>query len=373
MLASTAIKGKMLLESITPESISGGVWFDDQEWLSKQSPEDQKLLKTLYKKINKMSSKKFVESFRDPEIYSTLGASRALALVPGEGVRALQAKWGRRSGLFDSLEVKDLPIDKAYKPPRHAKPSKALDLVKGKGVREVTLMDEVKARMPEKLEIKEPAPREAIPDPVPFSKALALVKGEKVRDLPVVGRKRLPYDIDITEPDPPETQQISRYEQEEMIRDLQTKLENIRVQKLKEEEGEQTFNRRERKFRPEVREFNPERLNVFLNREHEAEENRLFANFNYVEDDPLKPQGGDNPLYRDNLINDAIRYGYTILLPKDHQPTGTNMLVPRQGVKPSKPRKIPRSDDVQIPANNSKKRFRTLDKSIYRNLRKNRV
>jgi hypothetical protein len=208
-----------------------------------------------------------------------------------------------------------------------------------------------------------------------MSKALALVKGEEVRDVPVMEgvKVRLPYDIDITEPDPPETQKISRYEQEQIIRDLQTKLENIRVQKLKEEEGEQTFNRRERKFRPEVREFNPERLNVFLNREHEAEENRLFANFNYVEDDPLKPQGGDNPLYRDNLINDAIRYGYTILLPKDHQPTGTNMLVPRQGVKPSKPRKIPRSDDVQIPANNSKKRFRTLDKSIYRNLRKNRV
>ena len=352
-IAGTAIKGKMLLESIIPE-FAGGALYDDQEWLTKQPPDDQKLLKTLYKKINKMSSKKFVESFRDPEIYSTLGASRALALVPGEGAKTWKGKTllGSRS---------DLP-----------KPvSNALSLVKGEGVRDVPVMDGVKARLPKSIEIKDLPVRKARP----MSKALALVKGEEVRDVPVMEgvKARLPYDIDITEPAPAEAPKISRFEQEQMIRDLQTKIENMRVQKLKEEEGRKTFNRKERKFRPEIREFNPERLNVFLSRENEAEENRLFANFNYVEDDPLKPQDGDNPLYKDNLINDAIRYGYTILLPKDYQPTGTNMLVGRPGVKPSKPKKIPPGEDVEIPANNSKKRFRTLDKSIYRNLRKNRV
>ena len=377
-IAGKSITAKTYFDSVIPD-FAGGPLFDDQEWLSKQSPDDQKLLKTLYKKINKMSSKKFVESFRDPEIYSTLGASRALALVPGQSARGVSVVDGPRARLPKSIEIKDLPIDKAYKPPRHAKPSKALDLVKGEGVRNITVMDGVKARLPKSIEIKDLPIRKARP----MAKALDLVKGEGVRDVPVMegAKARLPYDIEITDPNVSgfeqrqkqrETQQISRFEQEQILKDLQTKLENMRVQKLKETETS-TFNRTERKFRPEVREFNPERLNVFLSREHEAEENRLFANFNYVQDDPLKPQGGDNPLYRDNLINDAIRYGYTILLPKDYQPTGTNMLVSRPGVKPPNPMKIPQGEDVDIPANNSKKSFRTLDKSIYRNLRKNRV
>jgi hypothetical protein len=347
MLAGGAIKVKNFAESFIPEFL-GGVAYDDQEWLSKQKPSDQKLLKTLYKKLNKMSSKKFVDSFRDPEIYSTLGASKALALVPEEGAKTLkgQVLLGSR------------------RPEPRKSSSKALSLVKGEGVRDVPVMDGVKARLPKSIEIKDLPVRKARP----MSKALSLVKGEGVRDVPVMDgvKARLPYDIEITDP------KVSRFEQEQILQDLQTKYENIRVQKLKQDE-EQSFNRRERKFRPEVREFNPERLNVFLSRDHEAEENRLFANFNYVEDDPLKPKGGDNPLYRDNLINDAIRYGYTILLPKDYQPTGTNMLVARPGVKPPNPRKIPQGEDVDIPANNSKKSFRTLDKSIYRNLRKNRV
>lgn len=372
--AGSAIQVKSFFDSYTPKSVSGGVWFDDQEWLSKQSPDDQKLLKTLYKKINKMSSKKFVESFRDPEIYSTLGASRALALVPGQSARGVSVMDGPRARLPKSIEIKDLPIDKAYKPPRYAKPSKALSLVKGEGVRDIPVMEGVNARLPKSIEIKELPVRKARP----MTKALNLVKGEGVRDVPVMEgvKARLPYDIEITDPNVSGFEQrqsdVSRFEQQQILKDLQTKLENMRVQKLKETETS-TFNRSERKFRPEVREFNPERLNVFLSRKFEAEEARLFANFNYVQDDPLKPQGGDNPLYRDNLINDAIRYGYTILLPKDYQPTGTNVLVSRPGVKPQAPVKIPQSEDVDIPANNSKKSFRTLDKSIYRNLRKNRV
>ncbi len=104
--------------------------------------------------------------------------------------------------------------------------------------------------------------------------------------------------------------------------------------KLNEEQEEQSFKER-RKFRPEIREFNPERLNYFVSQEHEDLEKRELVEFAYI---PEVSQAGvytedykDNPLVMGNIQNENIRFSNTKKQPMDYHPVGTYMLLDRIG------------------------------------------
>lgn len=115
---------------------------------------------------------------------------------------------------------------------------------------------------------------------------------------------------------------------------LREQLQNLRVAKLNEEQEEQSFKER-RKFRPEIREFNPERLNYFVSQEHEDLEKKELIQFAYI---PEVSQAGvytedykDNPLVMDNIRNQDIRFSNTQKQPMDYHPVGTYMLLDRIG------------------------------------------
>ena len=82
---------------------------------------------------------------------------------------------------------------------------------------------------------------------------------------------------------------------------LREQLQNLRVAKLNEESEEQSFKER-RKFRPEIREFNPERLNYFVSQEHEDLERRELIDFKYVEEVAPTVAGVYTEDYKENPL-----------------------------------------------------------------------
>jgi hypothetical protein len=126
------------------------------------------------------------------------------------------------------------------------------------------------------------------------------------------------------------------------LRRLREQLTNLRTAKLNEESEEQPF-KTLRKFRPEIREFNPERLNYFISAENEELEKKELVNFAYI---PEVSQAGvytedykDNPLVMGNIQNENIRYSNTIKQPMDYHPVGTYMLLDRIGKQMSEIRR----------------------------------
>ena len=126
------------------------------------------------------------------------------------------------------------------------------------------------------------------------------------------------------------------------LRRLREQLTNLRTAKLNEESEEQPF-KTLRKFRPEIREFNPERLNYFISAENEELEKKELIDFAYI---PEVSQAGvytedykDNPLVMGNIQNENIRYSNTIKQPMDYHPVGTYMLLDRIGKQMSEIRR----------------------------------
>ena len=126
------------------------------------------------------------------------------------------------------------------------------------------------------------------------------------------------------------------------LRRLREQLQNLRVAKLNEEQEEQSFKER-RKFRPEIREFNPERLNYFVSQEHEDLEKKELVEFAYI---PEVSQAGvytedykDNPLVMGNIKNQDIRFSNPLEQPMDYHPVGTYMLLDRIGKQMSEIRR----------------------------------
>ena len=115
---------------------------------------------------------------------------------------------------------------------------------------------------------------------------------------------------------------------------LREQLANLRTSKLNEQNEEQTF-KKLRKFRPEIREFNPERLNYFISAENEDLEKKELINFAYI---PEVSQAGvytedykDNPIVTGNIHNENIRFSNTKKQSSDYHPVGTYMILDRIG------------------------------------------
>ena len=140
---------------------------------------------------------------------------------------------------------------------------------------------------------------------------------------------------------PPPQQQEQEQKQESdpvkveaELRRLREQLTNLRTSKLNEVNEEQTF-KKLRKFRPEIREFNPERLNYFISAENEQLEKKELIDFAYI---PEVSQAGvytkdykDNPIVMGNIQNQDIRFSNTKKQPMDYHPVGTYMLLDRIG------------------------------------------
>jgi len=126
------------------------------------------------------------------------------------------------------------------------------------------------------------------------------------------------------------------------LRRLREQLTNLRTSKLNEKQEEQPF-KKLRKFRPEIREFNPERLNYFISAENEELEKKELIEFAYI---PEVSQAGvytedykDNPIVMGNIQNENIRFSNTKKQPMDYHPVGTYMLLDRIGKQMSEIRR----------------------------------
>ena len=97
---------------------------------------------------------------------------------------------------------------------------------------------------------------------------------------------------------------------------------------------EQSFTKK-RKFRPEIREFNPERLNFYVSKEHEDLERAEVREFKYIPEGSgvatHETEMGLNPIHNDNKLHDEIRYRGVISLMRDYEPPGYKFVLQREG------------------------------------------
>jgi len=137
------------------------------------------------------------------------------------------------------------------------------------------------------------------------------------------------------------------------IEALKKQLQELKLNQISHEIEEQSFTKK-RKFRPEIREFNPERLNFYVSKEHEELERAEVREFKYIPEgsgvSTHETEMGLNPIHNDNKLHDEIRYRGVISLMRDYEPPGYKFVLQREGsipkpMKPVNPRVAERYDN----------------------------
>lgn len=139
------------------------------------------------------------------------------------------------------------------------------------------------------------------------------------------------------------------FDRDVRIEVLKKRLQELQLSKVETlsagshlEPREQPFTKK-RKFRPELREFNPERLNFYVSKEHEDLERNEIREFKYIPEGSgvatYETEAGLNPIHNDNKLHDEIRYRGVISLMRDYEPPGYKFVLRREGSapKPSNP------------------------------------
>ena len=132
------------------------------------------------------------------------------------------------------------------------------------------------------------------------------------------------------------------FDRDVRIEALKKQLQELKLNQISHGVEEQQFTKK-RKFRPELREFNPERLNFYVSKEHEDLETRELREFKYIPEGSgvatYESEAGLNPIHNDNKLHDEIRYRGVISLMRDYEPPGYKFVLRREGSapKPSKP------------------------------------
>jgi len=124
------------------------------------------------------------------------------------------------------------------------------------------------------------------------------------------------------------------FDRDVRIEALKKQLQELKLNQISHGVDEQQFTKK-RKFRPELREFNPERLNFYVSKEHEDLETRELREFKYIPEGSgvatYESEAGLNPIHNDNKLHDEIRYRGVISLMRDYEPPGYKFVLRREG------------------------------------------